>query len=557
MVGWFTGLFGQSPHGHDFAVNCADCHNPEGWSISSASWKAKGEPKLFSHEKTGFLLEGAHDVLDCKQCHASLIFAQASSDCVSCHTDMHEQTVGDDCKRCHNAESWTVDKIPELHEKNGFPLIGAHDHLTCVECHQSASQNRYDRLGNECINCHQQDYVNTQNPAHQAVGYSENCMQCHNPLNGGWGLDNFNHGFFPLTGGHDIDCKKCHTNGTYANLSADCVTCHQSDYDGTQSPNHSALQLGTDCASCHTTAPDWTPASFPDHDGLYFPIYSGSHEGEWDNCVDCHTNPNNYAEFSCTNCHANSKTTKKHDDVSGFVYSNPACFACHPSGEKDDNFNHDGTNFPLKGGHIGVDCNLCHVNGYSGTPTDCNACHHDDYLNTINPNHESSNFPTDCAQCHTEGAWVPASFDHNSIYPLKGAHANIANDCNACHSGGYSNTPNTCVGCHQSDYDGTNNPNHAAANFPTDCAQCHTEGAWTPASFDHDNQYFPIYSGKHKGEWNQCVDCHTNPNDYSSFSCIDCHEHDNAADLAGEHDEVSGYSYQSTACYSCHPNGDK
>jgi len=337
MVGWFTGLFGQSPHGHDFAVNCADCHNPEGWSISSASWKAKGEPKLFSHEKTGFLLEGAHDVLDCKQCHASLIFAQASSDCVSCHTDMHEQTVGDDCKRCHNAESWTVDKIPELHEKNGFPLIGAHDHLTCVECHQSASQNRYDRLGNECINCHQQDYVNTQNPAHQAVGYSENCMQCHNPLNGGWGLDNFNHGFFPLTGGHDIDCKKCHTNGTYANLSADCVTCHQSDYDGTQSPNHSALQLGTDCASCHTTAPDWTPASFPDHDGLYFPIYSGKHKGEWNQCVDCHTNPNDYSSFSCIDCHEHDNAADlagEHDEVSGYSYQSTACYSCHPNGDK-------------------------------------------------------------------------------------------------------------------------------------------------------------------------------------------------------------------------------
>ncbi len=486
MVAWSVFLLGQSPHGGDFVLNCADCHNPEGWSISSESWKTNNpsQPKSFSHSKTEFPLEGAHQVLDCKQCHTSLVFAQASSDCVSCHTDMHEQTVGDDCKRCHDSDSWTIDRIPELHERNGFPLIGAHDQLTCVECHQSASNLRFNRIGNECVNCHRQDYENTQNPDHSAAGYSDNCMECHNPSKGGWGVDNFNHGFFPLVGGHDISCEKCHTGGTFANLSADCVTCHQEDYNNTQSPNHTVLQFSIDCASCHTTAPEWTPANFPDHDGLYFPIYSGEHKGEWDQCIDCHTNPNNYAEFSCTNCHTNPETNDDHGGVNGYVYSNNACFACHPNGNEEDNFNHDGTNFPLKGGHVGVDCNSCHTNGFAGTPTDCNSCHNDDYL-------------------------------------------------------------------------GTTNPNHAAANFPTDCAQCHNEGAWTPATFDHDAQFFPIYSGKHEGEWDQCVDCHTNPNDFSTFSCIDCHEHNNSADLADDHNGVSGYSYESTACYSCHPKGEE
>jgi hypothetical protein len=67
--------------------------------------------------------------------------------------------------------------------------------------------------------------------------------------------------------------------------------------------------------------------------------------------------------------------------------------------------------------------------------------------------------------------------------------------------------------------------------------------------------YFPIFSGKHDGEWNDCAECHTTPNDYTLFSCIDCHEHDDPAELASDHSGVSGYVYESNACYACHPDG--
>ena len=93
--------------------------------------------------------------------------------------------------------------------------------------------------------------------------------------------------------------------------------------------------------------------------------------------------------------------------------------------------------------------------------------------------------------------------------------------------------------------------------FPTTCADCHTTSAWIPSTWDHDSQYFPIYSGKHEGEWNQCSDCHTVAGNYSVFSCIDCHEHDDPADMADKHQGVPGYSYNSQACYTCHPTGEK
>ncbi|MCB0695422.1 MAG: hypothetical protein KDC19_14370, partial [Saprospiraceae bacterium] len=132
----------------------------------------------------------------------------------------------------------------------------------------------------------------------------------------------------------------------------------------------------------------------------------------------------------------------------------------------------------------------------------------------------------------------------------------IANDCAACHNGDYNNTPNTCYGCHAAEYNATNDPDHEQAGFPTNCDACHATNAWVPATWDHDGQYFPIYSGKHEGEWNQCSECHTTPGNYSVFSCIDCHEHDDPVDLADKHEDVPGYSYNSQACYSCHPTGE-
>jgi hypothetical protein len=89
--------------------------------------------------------------------------------------------------------------------------------------------------------------------------------------------------------------------------------------------------------------------------------------------------------------------------------------------------------------------------------------------------------------------------------------------------------------------------------FPTDCIACHNQNAWEPADFDHDDLYFPIYSGKHGDEWNQCSDCHFNPNNYSLFDCLNCHS---PGETNEEHDEVGGYVYESNACFQCHPDGE-
>lgn len=74
-----------------------------------------------------------------------------------------------------------------------------------------------------------------------------------------------------------------------------------------------------------------------------------------------------------------------------------------------------------------------------------------DFDQSQNPKHKDLGLSTDCISCHTTTpGWSPARFDiHNNYYVLQDAHAQIANDCKACHNGNYNNTPNTCVGCHQ------------------------------------------------------------------------------------------------------------
>jgi len=216
--------------------------------------------------------------------------------------------------------------------------------------------------------------------------------------------------------------------------------------------------------------------------------------------------------------------------------------------------------YPFTGAHVPIssDCAACHQGDYSSTPNTCEGCHMPDYSASFNPNHSSLSIPTDCAMCHTtDPDWNPALFPiHDDYYVLEGAHIAIADNCADCHNGDYTSTPNTCYGCHADDYNSTTNPDHQSAQFPTTCEDCHSQTSWTPSTFDHDNMYFPIYSGKHDGEWSLCVDCHTIPSDYSFFSCIDCHEHNDQQEVDDDHSGVSGYSYDSPSCYSCHPTGE-
>lgn len=540
-LSFYTRVLGQSPHGAAFKIDCAACHVPDSWVVMR-------DPLGFDHDSTALPLEGIHAQVNCRSCHVSLLFdTPIPTDCNSCHTDVHAMTVGNDCARCHTPLTWLVDDIPELHEQNGFALIGVHSNLSCIDCHVSDNTLAFVRLGNDCINCHRDEFQATIFPNHTGAGFSTDCIQCHDPMGTGWGTQFANHDFFPLTGGHDIqDCARCHTTGNFADASPECSSCHMPEYNATTDPNHQSAGFSTDCASCHTTGPGWT-ASF-DHNITDFPLH-GTHVTTA--CIECHVNGYAGTPTACSACHMSdyNSTTEPNHATSGFSTD---CAMCHDeTAWGNATFDHNNTDFPLHGSHVTTACIECHANGYAGTPTACSACHMSDYNSTTDPNHTTSGFSTDCAACHDETAWGNANFDHNTTgFPLHGAHTTTA--CIQCHANGYAGTPTACSACHMADYNSTTNPNHASAQFPMNCAECHSENSWTPSTFNHD-QYFPIDNGPHSQVWNTCATCHTNPNDYSVFSCTNCHN--DQGGLANDHNEVSGYAYNSNACYTCHPDG--
>jgi len=290
-----SNLFAQSPHGKDFSMDCSDCHTTEGWKVDLKNI-------TFNHDQTKFKLVGQHREINCKSCHKSLVFTGTGTDCISCHTDIHYQTVGPECSRCHTPKSWIVTNITTLHQLSRFPLVGPHVTADCYACHPSESLLRFEPLGVSCYDCHKDKYLAATVPNHVESNYPTTCEECHLMTSFDWTGASINHSFFPLTGGHAIDCIRCHTTGVFSKIPAECVSCHQADYNATNDPNHASLQFPTDCAMCHSLNPSWKPASYKEHDAQYFPIYSGSHNGVWSSCTECHTTPGNYALFSCIDC---------------------------------------------------------------------------------------------------------------------------------------------------------------------------------------------------------------------------------------------------------------
>jgi len=520
-------------HANSVSLDCENCHTPKTWLVTNINE---------IHQRSRFPLLGAHSLQDCASCHtkfASLDFQVMGVECVSCHRkdyvaaknpDHLATGFSTDCQDCHqiNQRLWTSTKFAH----DFFPLTGGHKIQDCFSCHK---QGTFQGLSTDCSTCHMATFKATTNPNHVQGNFGTNCIECHN-INS-WSPAQFDHNStaFPLTGAHKtVSCNSCHTTG-YQGIATNCYSCHKANYESTTNPNHVAQGFPTNCLQCHSTK-SWSSADF-DHNSTAFPL-TGAHKTI--SCASCHTNGYQGTSTDCYSCHKSNyeSTTDPNHVAQGFPTT---CQQCHSTTSwSSASFDHNTTAFPLTGAHKTVSCASCHKNGYQGTSTDCYSCHKSNYESTTDPNHVAQGFPTTCQQCHSTTSWSSASFDHNTTaFPLTGAHKTVS--CASCHSNGYQGTSTDCYSCHKSNYDGTTNPNHAAANFPTTCTQCHNSNAWVPATYDHDNQYFPIYSGKHNGKWNACTDCHTNQNNYMSHTCnAVCHKSDH---------------HQDEDCYSCHPTG--
>jgi hypothetical protein len=241
------------------------------------------------------------------------------------------------------------------------------------------------------------------------------------------------------------------------------------------------------------------------------------------------------------------------------------CARCHSERDFIDRAEavrtHRATRFPLTGAHLTTDCADCHrpaagsAMRFTNLATECDGCHLAEYRAAATPNHLAQAFPTDCVRCHSTSAWDGATFDHGLTgFPLTGAH--LRAECAQCHgTGTIAAVPSACVSCHQADYDGTTNPVHSGVGFSTDCAACHDTNSWLGARFDHDTNFFPIYSGTHRSRWTSCADCHTAAPTYTQFDCLGCHPHSDRTETDNHHQGEAGYAYVSAECYRCHPRG--
>ncbi len=519
-----------------FSQQCNVCHTTTAW-----------QPATFDHSKTVFPLTGAHVAVACASCHVGGRYTGTPTACVSCHLSAYQgtsnpnhQSVGfpTDCSLCHTTANWLGANFN--HASTGFILTGAHASLSCSSCHTGGT------LSNAtCVTCHLNDFNRTTNPNHVTGGFPQQCSTCHTTT--AWQPATFDHSktVFPLTGAHTtVACASCHVGGRFAGTPTTCVSCHLSDYQSTNNPNHVSAGFPTDCTLCHTTAA-WLGAKF-DHSTTGFPL-TGTHATI--TCAQCHVN-GKYAGTpkDCASCHlATYQQTSNPNHASvGFPTD---CSLCHNTTNwLGAQFNHATTGFALTGAHTTLSCSACHTAGTTLTAanTACVSCHLKNYNATTNPNHVTGGFPQQCDICHSTSAWQPATFDHSkTVFPLTGAHTTVA--CANCHIGGrYAGTPTDCYSCHKTEYGSTTNPNHVAAGFPTTCQTCHTTTSWAGATFNH--TWFPIPHNTAR----LCSDCHTNPSNYTIFVCTNCHTQ---AQTDPHHSGVKGYVWNSANCYSCHRNG--
>ncbi len=194
-----------------------------------------------------------------------------------------------------------------------------------------------------------------------------------------------------------------------------------------------------------------------------------------------------------------------------------------------------------------TNCTQCHTLGKKVSNEKCLACH-EEIAVRISQKQGYHAAPSvrqqECADCHSEHhgrnfdlvRFDEDAFDHSLTgYELTGAHQRT--DCGACHRPDFIDDPELrrredtylglsqgCAECHE-DY-------HQGTLSSTECTQCHTTTAFTPAEkFDHNQTLFPL-KGQH--QQTDCAACHEetilNGEPFQVFTglefhnCNSCHE---------------------------------
>ncbi len=462
---------------------CIQCHTEHrGRQFDMIRWE--GGKTGFSHDQTGYVLEGKHKTARCESCHKpefikdnavrnraaeglslSRTFLGLGQDCRHCHFNEHRNHMTKPCTECHDFEDWKRSVEAKFdHSNTRFPLTGRHSLASCEQCHVLVPDSRKKPNGqvdpdymnlsdmrfDKCTVCHTDPHNNK---------FGQTCEKCHVP--GGWQnvtVSGFDHSKtnFPLTGKHlSVNCEKCHQpdikkKAQFKGLKyVECRDCHKFNH----AEQFSSTPDQGRCERCHNTN-GFTPSIFSitDHAGSQFPL-TGSHAAV--GCNQCHdrlsgdefgkrtglnsrpAEPTVVFRFlakACADCH-----TDIHKDQFKEKVSKTGCESCHRTDAWNELlFDHNKDSaFPLKGKHAQVGCVKCHKTStgqssdtqYKGLSSACESCHSDFHFGQF----KTMSGDTPCERCHNENGFRPAAFDHTrqSRFPLSGAHEKI--ECVKCH----------------------------------------------------------------------------------------------------------------------------
>jgi hypothetical protein len=225
---------------------------------------------------------------------------------------------------------------------------------------------------------------------------------------------------------------------------------------------------------------------------------------------------------------------------------------------------HDTSKYPLKGKHITVECDKCHLPAgkdtiYKVKFAACTDCHKDAHDGQF----AAAPYLNKCEDCHTVLDWHRSTFTiakhRKARFALAGAHAAVP--CSDCHKVGAAGRKDkilpfhfedrTCTACHEDVHHGEFNERMArrrADGTPQGCEACHNVRSWADVNgFDHSKTKFPLL-GAHRAA--KCGDCHKVPPGKKEIQfkdtsqvCEDCHKdaHDSQFAKAGK-----------TLCGDCH-----
>jgi len=223
---------------------CESCHQVEDWKPSSYS--------AAQHALLELPLTGRHGEAKCAACHgplreglpslpgaeqlgpAGVSLTLLDAGCETCHFDPHKgrfaadgpRATSGDCLGCHDVLRFRPAAVDvEVHQSFGYPLLGGHRAVPCVECHAE--------LKNQPARIHLLEVQGTARDLSFSTEH-ETCLACHKASHG----DQFKH---RSDGGA---CEGCHTLDSFRPAPR---FDHERDARFALQPAHRDLP----CAQCH------------------------------------------------------------------------------------------------------------------------------------------------------------------------------------------------------------------------------------------------------------------------------------------------------------------